>query len=71
MTESRSRGTFLQGQIAATDHVVVTDRRPAAVGQHDRAISGEADAQAGVGIELDALDLADLDTGDADQVAGL
>ena len=62
-------GAFLQRQIAAADQVVVPDDGPAALGQHHRVIGGELDQRGGIGLNGNVLDLADLDAGDADEVA--
>ena len=64
-------GALLQRQIAAADQVVVADDGPAALGQHHRIVGGELDQRRRVGLNRDLLDLADLDAGDADEVAGL
>ena len=64
-------GTLLQCQIAAADQVVVADGGPAALGQHHRVVGGELDQHGGVVADGDVLDLADLDPGDADEVAAL
>ena len=66
-----SAGAFLKCHVSATDEVVVSDDCLAAFGEHHRVVCGELDAHIGVGLDGDALDLADLDTADAHEVAAL
>ena len=64
-------GTLLQRQVAAADQVVVADDGPAALGQHHRVVGGELDQRRRIGLNRNLFHLADLDTGDADEVVVL
>ncbi len=64
-----SAGPFLQRQIAVTEQVVVADHRPGAPREGDRVVGGELHPHRRVGVDGDPGDLADLDAGDAHQLA--
>ena len=63
--------SFFQGQIAVADQVLVAHRRLGALGERQTLVDGEVDGDGAVLVQGDVLDLADLDTGDADEVAAL
>jgi hypothetical protein len=60
---------FLQGQIASADQVVVAHGCLGAVREHCRGISGEFHHDGRVRLQGDLFDLADLDAGDAHEIA--
>ena len=66
----RPRPLF-EGQITITDEVLVAHRRLGALGERQSLVDGEVDRDGAVLVQGQVLDLADLDTGDADEVPAL
>src|SRR5690606_19015432 len=66
-----SAGTLFEGQVPASDEIVVADDRAASLCQHHRSVSAELDQYGGIVPDTDVLDLAHFDTGDTNEVAVL
>jgi hypothetical protein len=63
--------SVLERQISVADEILVTHRRPGALRQREALVDGEDDRHGAVLVQGHVADLADLDTGDADEVAAL
>ena len=62
---------LLERQIPVADQVFVAHRRPGALGERQPLVDGEVDGDGAVLVQGEVSDLADLDTGDAHEVAAL
>ena len=64
-------GSVFQGEIAVADQILIPHGRLRALGQDDLVVDGELDVDSAVLVQGHVPDLADLDTGDAHEVAAL